>query len=75
MDLMIYVAVVGLLLFFIDIVLISMAVRTHTKEKEKLEHEINSLKAKMFDLQEATGSASSKHITAVGTDSEEPKEE
>ncbi|UII33112.1 hypothetical protein LVD17_04630 [Fulvivirga ulvae] len=57
MDLMIYVAIAGLILFFIDIVLISMEVRNHKKEREKLEHEINSLKAKMFDLQEATKSS------------------
>ena len=75
MDIMIYVAVVGLLLFFIDIILISMAVRTYNKEKEKLEREVNSLKAKMFDLQEATGSASSRRTAAIEKDSEEPKEE
>lgn len=54
MDIMIYFAVAGLILFFVDIVLITMEGRHHAKEKEKLEHEINSLKAKMFDLQEAT---------------------
>ncbi|MBL6447099.1 hypothetical protein JMN32_12325 [Fulvivirga sp. 29W222] len=59
MDLMIYVTISGLILFFIDIVLISMEARTQKKAKEKLEHEVNSLKAKMFDLQEATRSASS----------------
>ena len=52
MDVMIYVAVAGLILFFIDIILATMEVRNHKKEKERLEHEINSLKAKMFDLQE-----------------------
>lgn len=52
MDVMIYVAAVGLLLFFIDLVLVTLEVRNHLKEKEKLEHEINSLKAKMFDLQD-----------------------
>lgn len=54
MDTMIYVAVAGLILFFVDIVLITMEGRNYKKEKEKLEHEVNSLKAKMFDLQEAT---------------------
>lgn len=64
MDLMIYVAIAGLLLFFIDIMLITMEVRNHKKEREKLEHEVNSLKAKMFDLQEATKSThSQKELT------------
>ncbi|GAA0890566.1 hypothetical protein GCM10009122_02440 [Fulvivirga kasyanovii] len=64
MDLMIYVAIAGLVLFFIDIMLITMEVRNHKKERERLEHEVNSLKAKMFDLQEATKSTpSQKELT------------
>lgn len=60
MDLMIYVSVVGVILFLVDIILVTMAVRNHNKETEKLQHEINSLKAKMFDLQEATKSVTPK---------------
>ena len=41
-----------------------MEVRNHKKERERLEHEVNSLKAKMFDLQEATKSTpSQKELT------------
>lgn len=62
MDLMIYVSILGLILFSIDIVLITMEARHQKKEKERLEHEINSLKAKMFDLQSV---GTSKSTTAA----------
>jgi len=56
MSLMIYVSVVGLVLFIVNMILISMEARNHRHAKEKLENEVNSMKAKMFDLQEATAS-------------------
>ncbi|MDX1628854.1 MAG: hypothetical protein R3345_09155 [Fulvivirga sp.] len=55
MDILTYVSVVGLVLFGINIVLISMEHRNHKKTKEKLEGEVNAIKAKMYDLQDATG--------------------
>lgn len=54
MALMVYVSIAGMLLFFIDLLLTNMEARNRKKEKEALEREINSMKAKMFDLQEAT---------------------
>lgn len=74
-DIMIYVAIAGLVLFFIDLVLMTMAIRSHNKEKERLEHQVNSLKAKMFDLQDATGSKSSKSVPAIEPGDQEQIEE
>ncbi|UII28926.1 hypothetical protein LVD15_10995 [Fulvivirga maritima] len=74
MDLMIYVTILGLILFFVDVVLVTMTVRSHKKEKEKLEHEINSLKAKMFDLQSVSGSQRTTSTIAEG-DKEEEKDQ
>lgn len=55
MSLMTYVSVAGLILFAINMILVSMEVRNNKQTKEKLENEVNSMKAKMFDLQEASG--------------------
>lgn len=52
---MIYASVFGLILFAINIILFNMASSGSKKEIERLEHEANSYKAKMFDLQEAKG--------------------
>ncbi|MBL3656765.1 hypothetical protein [Fulvivirga sediminis] len=71
MDLMIYVTILGLILFFIDVVLITMEVRSHKKEKERLEHEINSLKAKMFDLQSVSGTQRTANTAVEGKKEEE----
>lgn len=57
MDLMIYASVLGLILFAVNMVMVNVAGRGSKKEIEKLEHEANSYKAKMFDLQEAKGAA------------------
>lgn len=54
MDLMIYVSIIGLILYLIDITWANIGDRSLTKEKERMSNEINSLKAKMFDLQEAS---------------------
>ncbi len=65
MDWMIYAAVLGLILFIVNIVMVTMAQRQTKKEVERLEHEANSFKAKMFDLQEATkGDVSTRNTPA-----------
>ena len=51
--LMKYWALVGLVLIIIDMVIASFSQRTHQRGLEALEKENNTLKAKMFDLQEA----------------------
>lgn len=58
MSLMIYVSVAGLILFGINAILVSMLVKNLQKNKEKYENEINSMKAKMFDLQDANKNTS-----------------
>ena len=57
MNLMVYGSALGLILFFINLVFSGLESRNHAKDKEVLEQEINALKAKMFDLQEATSVA------------------
>lgn len=56
MDLMIYASVLGLVLFGINMILVSMESRNKNRHLAKLENEKNELKAKMFDLQDATAS-------------------
>lgn len=58
MSLMTYVSVAGLILFAINMILISMEVRNNKQTKAKLENEVNSMKAKMFDLQEVASKKS-----------------
>ncbi len=53
MEWMIYASILGLILFIINVVLVTMGNRASKKEMERLEREANSYKAKMFDLQEA----------------------
>lgn len=48
----VWFAVLGLLLFIINVIIISMSTRNHEKQEEKLRQEINSLKAKVYDLQD-----------------------
>lgn len=72
MDISIYVAIGGLVLFFIDIILVTMEARNHKKEMENLDHEVNSLKAKMFDLQQASKPTTTRRETPG---SETPKED
>lgn len=57
MSLMIYVSILGLILFGINMLLVAMEGRSKKKELGTMEKEVNSMKAKMFDLQEATHSA------------------
>ena len=59
MDWMIYATVLGLVFFAVNMIMINMAGRASKKEIERLEHDANSYKAKMFDLQEAKGASPS----------------
>jgi hypothetical protein len=54
LSLMKYGAMFGLVLLTIDVVWDQITAREHEKEKSALSHEINTLKAKLFDLQEAS---------------------
>lgn len=58
MSLMTYVSVAGLILFGINMVLVYMEARNFRQTKKKLEEEVNSTKAKMYDLREASDSKS-----------------
>jgi hypothetical protein len=56
-SLMKYGAFLGLGLLITDVVWDLMTAKENTKEKDALMHEMNMLKAKLFDLQEAAKSA------------------
>jgi hypothetical protein len=62
MSILKYGAFLGLILLIIDLVWASMNNRETQREKDVLTSELNTLKAKLFDLQESsrTGSGSSK---------------
>jgi hypothetical protein len=47
-------AILGLALLITDVVWDLKTSRDHSKEKDALSHELNTLKAKLFDLQEST---------------------
>lgn len=47
-----WVTLLGVVLVIIDFAWASMALRENNKEKVALSHEVNTLKAKLFDLQE-----------------------
>ena len=68
---MTYAAVFGLVLFGINMLLISMEARSFKSKMDKLENEKNSLKAKMFDLQEAS---SAKPAPTTSNDVEDKEE-
>lgn len=51
----VWFGVVGLLLFIANVIIISVSNRNHEKQEESLRQEINSLKAKIYDLQDAKG--------------------
>jgi uncharacterized membrane protein (DUF485 family) len=54
-----WVTLLGVLLVVIDFVWTSIEVKNRRREKEALSHEVNTLKAKLFDMQEdATRKAS-----------------
>ncbi len=54
MSMMVYVSAIGLILFFINVLVAGLDKRSSEKEITALQSEVNSLKAKMFDLQEAS---------------------
>lgn len=53
-----YGAILGLALLVADIIWATVNNRDTQKEKDELTHELNTLKAKLFDLQEASKSGS-----------------
>lgn len=68
MSMMVYVSALGLVLFFINLIFSGIDARTANKEKAALEQEVNALKAKMFDLQEAT--SAKRHESVVPTEAD-----
>lgn len=52
-----YGALVGLVLFTIDFFWMFSTHRNHTQDKEKMRHENNTLKARVYDLQQSRSSA------------------
>lgn len=66
MSLMTYVSVAGLILFGINMILIFMEARNYNHTKKKLEGEVNSWKAKLYDLKEASDNNSQK-ATSIET--------
>jgi hypothetical protein len=54
-----WVTLLGLLLLIADVIWAYMANKESEKEKAALTHELNTLKAKLFDLQEAARGGSS----------------
>lgn len=59
----VWFAVLGMLLFIINVIMISLSTRSHKKSEEKLRQEINSLKAKVYDLQDVSASSRSSITT------------
>lgn len=47
-----YGALIGLVLFMVDFFWMFSTHRTHTRDKEQMRHENNTLKAKVYDLQQ-----------------------
>ena len=48
-----YASFFGLLLLIIDLVWDRRVAQRHKQEKDQLQNEVNTLKAKLFDMQEA----------------------
>ncbi|QSE98913.1 hypothetical protein [Fulvivirga lutea] len=74
MDLMVYVSAIGMILFFVNVLISGLDARSHSKEKSALEQEVNALKAKMFDLQEATSTPKKKEAKPEVRESEEKED-
>jgi len=64
-----YVTFIGLILLIIDFVWYNITLNSHSKELEHLKSEHNSIKAKLFDMQEAIKEAN------VISEPQQPKEE
>lgn len=47
-----WITLVGLALLLIDVIWSWVSVKDHDREKAALAHEVNTLKAKLFDMQE-----------------------
>ncbi|MGK7392527.1 MAG: hypothetical protein ACNS60_19385 [Candidatus Cyclobacteriaceae bacterium M2_1C_046] len=56
MGTMVWFAIIGLVLFIINVIIMSVSNNHHKKKEEELRQEINSLKAKIYDLQDAKSS-------------------
>ena len=54
---MIWMAVVGVILFLVNLLIFNIESRQRKKFIVEQENEINTLKAKLYDIQEASGSA------------------
>lgn len=54
-----YGALIGLVLFMVDFFWMFSTHRTHTQDKEQMRHENNTLKAKVYDLQQGKPPATS----------------
>lgn len=65
---MVWVSAAGLFLFFVNMLFSGMDTRSASNEKESLMQEINSLKAKMFDLQDANKSVQAASTTSDSAD-------
>jgi hypothetical protein len=61
-SLMKYGAILGLGLLIADVVWDFMTAKENDREKAALNHEMNTLKAKLFDLQEAAKSSSQRPV-------------
>ena len=59
----VWFSIIGMILFIINVIMISMSTRNHEKEKEKLRQEVNSYKAKIYDLQDAKPTTPVTHST------------
>jgi hypothetical protein len=49
-----YGAILGLILLVVDVLWSRSSAKEHSKERDALNHELNTLKAKLFDMQEAS---------------------
>lgn len=63
MAMTVWYAIIGLVLFIINVITITASTRHYSKKEENLKQEINSLKAKIYDLQDAKGT--SKPVTPI----------
>jgi len=59
-------AVLGLILFLVNVVMVNMQISGSKKREQKLEGEVNSLKAKLYDLQDAQKPVSPKQAPGSG---------
>ena len=72
-----FITSIGLLLFIVDFAWYNITLRNHNKELDYLKSEHNSIKAKLFDMQEATKEANviSEPQLPEGENKEEPSNE